>query len=108
VNFVGHLHGVTVRLAVDVEENRRLAVRIDDRIHGLDAGSDAGDVADAYWNASLGCLDHCAGNLFRRPHLRVDETQHQLVIAFDQPRRIDEVGAADRIENVGDRDAGEL
>ncbi len=86
VNFVGHLHRVAVGLAVDIQEDGRFAVCIDDRVHGLDAGSNAGNVANAYWNSGLGCLDHRARNLFRRPHLRVDEPQHQLVIAFDQAR----------------------
>ena len=35
--------------------------------------------------------------------LAAHQAEHQLMIALEQPGRIDHVGAADRVEDVGDR-----
>ena len=39
VNFVGDIHGVAVRLAVDVEQHRRLSIGGDKRVNRLHPGS---------------------------------------------------------------------
>ena len=42
----------------------------------------------------------------RRLHLPADQAETQLVIALQQARRVDQVGAPHRVQNVGDGDAG--
>ena len=47
VNFLRHLHGIAVGLPVDVQQDRRLSVRGDNRVDRLHARSDAGNISDA-------------------------------------------------------------
>ena len=38
--------------------------------------------------------------------MSTDEPEHELVVVLDQTRRVHQVGAANRVENIGDGDAG--
>src|SRR4029077_4475027 len=49
-----------------------------------------------------GTLDNNLSDLFRIAHLPADETQHKLVTMLDQPRRIDEIGALDGVQDIRD------
>ena len=51
-------------------------------------------------------LTTISDELFLRPRLAADEAQHELVLVFVQTRRIDQIAAPDRVEQVGDRDLG--
>ena len=101
VHFLRDLHRVAVRLAIDVQQHRRLAVRGDDGVDGLHARRHRGDFADAHGNACWRVLDHDVRDFFRRAHLAADQPEIELVIALQQAGRIDQVGAPDRIQNVG-------
>ena len=106
MHFVGDLDSVAVGLPVDAQQDGRLAVGRDDRIDRLDRRRDRADVPNAHRHAVGRALTAmspissgvctCAG----------DEAKEQLVVALEQPGRIDQVGAVDGVEDVGEGDAG--
>ena len=108
MDFVGHLKGVALRLAVHAEQHRRFSVGSDDRIHRSFRWCDLGDVAEANGNAVGGSLHDDLRDLFRRAHLAADQAKHQLMVVLQQAGRIDQIGPANGIENIRDGNAGSL
>ncbi len=106
MHFVGNLNGIAIGLPVDVDEQRRLSIRRDDRVDRLDGGRDGSDIADVHRDSRLSRLDHYTANLFRSAHLPVDEAENKLMIFFQQTGGIDQVGASHRLQDVGNRDTG--
>ena len=103
VDFIGHRDGVALGLAHDAEQYRGFSVGGNNRIDRLGSVHHRGDIANANGDARGRALDHDAGNLCRGVNLAADQCEDQLMIAFEQPRRIDQIGAANRLENVRDR-----
>ena len=100
--FVGDLKRVAVRLAVDVQKNSRFPVGADNGVDRLHRGCDGGDVPDAYRDSGRRGFDDDLRDLFRTFHLTINQSEEELVIALEQPGRLDDIGAANCIEDVSD------
>ena len=101
VDFVGDRHRVAVGLAVDVEQHRRLSVGGDDGVNRLHSGRDRGHIANADGNSGRRGLDYDLRKLRRIFHLAVHQREIKLMVLLQQAGRVDQVGAAHRVENVG-------
>ena len=75
MHFLRNLHRVAVRLPVDVQQHRGLAVCRNNRVHRLDRRSDRRHIPHTNRNARGRGLDHGVGDFFRRADLGVDKTQ---------------------------------
>ena len=106
VDFVGHRDGVALGLTHDAEQYRRFSVRGDNRIDGLGSVHHRRDIANANRECRRPWSSPRLPEFVRGVNLPADQSEDQLMIAFEQPRRIDQIGAANRFENVRDRDAG--
>src|SRR4029079_9450576 len=60
------------------------------------------DVAYADWDA-VDVLNDDITDVLDTVDLRIDEAEKQLVIPVQQPGRVDDVGAVDGVDDVGDR-----
>ena len=89
---VSDLDGVAVRLPVDAEQHRRLAVGADHRVDRRHRGRHFADVADVHRRV-VGTLDDDAAEVVEAVHLSTDEAEEQLVVASEQAGRVDRVRA---------------
>jgi uncharacterized protein (DUF2237 family) len=105
VYFVSYADRIAVGLTVDVEQNGGLSVCCDQRINGFYRFFYCSDITDPYGNARRCGLDHYLAQRVRGPDLSVDERQIKLMTLRKQPGGIHQVGAANRIQNVGNRNA---
>src|SRR2546430_9389944 len=105
VHQVGDLYRVAVRLAVDIDKHCWLTVCRDNRVKGFYPRRYRGHVSDANRYSCWSCLNYRVRDLFGRAHLPANQSQHQLMIALEESRRINQVGALHGVENVGNRDA---
>ncbi len=101
MNSVRNVHGVAVRLSADVQQNRRLAVRGHDGVDRLHPGADGGHIDDADRHSRRGGFHDDLPDLIRVDDLPIHQAKIELVILLEQSWRIDEVGASNRVENVG-------
>src|SRR6516164_4054257 len=108
MDFVRDLQRVAVRLAIDAQQDGGLSVCGDHGVDGRFRGSHFGDVTEANGDSVARCLYDDLGNLLRCTNLAADETQHKLVLVFEQAGRIDQVGATNGVENVRDGDTGRV
>ena len=88
-----NLDGIAVGLPVNVDQQRWLSVRRNHRVDGLHAGRHRGNVSNTDRNSRLCRFDHNVGNLLRSTHLSADQSENELVIFFQQARRIYQVCA---------------
>ncbi len=105
VYFVRHVERVALRLPIHVEQHRGLPVsRYDgvDRSHGR---RDGRDVAEPNGDTCSRILDDNQANLFGSTHLAADETEHEVVVVFEKSGRIDQIRAANGIQDLCNRDA---
>ena len=105
VDFVGHLQGVAVGLAIYVEQDGGFAIGSHNGVDGCDRGRDFGNVTQPDGNLRRRRLHHNLPNLFGCAHLAADQAKHQFVFVFDESRRVDEVRSANRFQNVADSDS---
>ena len=101
MDFLCHLHRISVGLAIDVQQHGWLPVRRDHRVDGFHAGRHRGHIANPHGDSRRRVLDHCIGNFFGRFHLAVDQTEIELVIALQQSWRVDKIGSPHGIQDVG-------
>src|SRR5205807_3493866 len=87
---VGGRKNVRGRLPKDVEEHSRTSIRGNDREARLEAGRDAGDVADANGNVVHARHDD-RGEVVDRYRLSADERELELMVLVDESRRDDDV-----------------
>ena len=106
VNFVGDVKGVAVRLAMHAEQDGGFAVGGDHGVDGSDGRRNLGNIAETNGNARCRGLHHNLADLLWRSNLAADEAEDQLMIVLDQAGGVDEVRAANGVENVVDGDAG--
>ncbi len=104
VHFVCYIQRVAFGLAIHVEKHRRFTIRGNDGVHRRDRGCDFCDVAKAKGNAGWRVLHNDLPDLLRGADLTADQAQHQLMIAFDQTRRVNQIRPADGVQNIGDGD----
>src|SRR5713226_2290360 len=102
MHFVGYIQGVAFGLAIHVEKHGGFAVGGHHGVDRSDRRHDFRDVAETYGDTGRGCLDDDLSNLFWSANLATDETQYKLMTVLDQPRRIDEIGTFDGVQNVRD------
>ena len=74
----------------------------DDGVDRLDAGSDVGHVRDADRHPGRRALDHDLADLLRIGDLALDQAEIELMVLLQQSGRVNQVGPAHGIENVGD------
>src|SRR5713226_7983277 len=104
VNFVCHVQGIALGLAIHVEKYSGFTVG---GHHGIDGGDRRRyfcDVAQTYGNTRRGTFDNNLPDLFRSAHLPTNEAQNKLVTVLDQARRINEIRPLDGFQNVRDSD----
>src|SRR4029077_19753659 len=90
---------------IDVEQDGGFAVCGNDPVNGLHSRNNLAEITDAHRDARrCGLYDH-GRNLGGGADLSPDQSQDELMIAFKQAGRVDEVRALDRVENVSYRDA---
>ena len=94
VHFLRDYDRVAVRLAVDVQEHGWFAVRGHDGVNRLGGKDHRGDIADAHRQVGRGGLDHDVADLLRRARLPAHQAEDELMVGFDQARRVDQVAAA--------------
>src|SRR5437660_12928966 len=99
VDFLRHLHGVSIRLPIDVQRDRRLSVRRDHGVNRLYARCYGRHVADPYGNAGRRALDDSIGDFLWRTHLTVHKPQVELMISFEQSGGVDQIRLSHAIEN---------
>src|SRR5262249_10704071 len=78
----------------------------DDGIDGSRGRRDGSDVRDAKRDSSRGVFDGDLADFFGSVNLAADESEDEMVVTFDEAGRIDDVGAANGVEDVVDGDAG--
>ena len=106
VHGIRHHHRVAVRLAIDIQQDSGLLVSRNNCVDGFDRWRNAGDVADVDGSAGRRGLDDDGGDLGRSARLPAHQAQNQLVIILDQSGRIDEIPAADGVQQVRNGDGG--
>src|SRR5256885_12983517 len=106
VDFRRDVDRIAFRLAIHVEENRVLPIRSDDRVDRRIGRGDRGDIRDANRHSGRGIFDGDLAKFRWCSNLTADEPKHEVMFAFDQAGRFDDVRPTNRVENIVDGNTG--